>query len=125
SMSSKEILVRVGTLIDGRGGPPAKNVTIRVRDGRIAEIGAASATSGADAIDLGGYTVTPGFIDCHAHLTLLVDKGWESHPVMKTAADEAIRGVHSAKATLEAGLTPGRHVASWGFFGLPPQKPIW
>jgi imidazolonepropionase-like amidohydrolase len=109
-MASVETFIRVGTLLDGKGGPPARDVTIRVKDGKIAEVGAK--TSGQEPVDLGAYTVTPGFIDCHAHLTLLVDKGWESHPVTKTAADEAIRGVHSAKATLEAGFTTVRNVAS-------------
>lgn len=121
-MSSKEILIRVGTLLDGKGGQPAKDVTIRVKDGKIAEIGAKS--SAADVIDLGAYTVTPGFIDCHAHLTLIVDKGWELHSVQKTAADEAIRGVHSAKATLEAGFTTVRNVASWGFSDIALRHAI-
>lgn len=121
-MASVETFIRVGTLLDGKGGPPARDVTIRVKDGKIAEVGAK--TSGEDAVDLGAYTVTPGFIDCHAHLTLLVDKGWESHPVTKTAADEAIRGVHSAKATLEAGFTTVRNVASWGFSDIALRNAI-
>jgi imidazolonepropionase-like amidohydrolase len=121
-MASTETFIRVGTLIDGRGGSPAKDVTIRVKDGKIAEVGAK--TSGNDVVDLGAYTVTPGFIDCHAHLTLLVDKGWESHPVTKTAADEAIRGVHSAKVTLEAGFTTVRNVAAWGFSDIALRNAI-
>jgi imidazolonepropionase-like amidohydrolase len=123
-MSSQETLVRVGTLIDGRGGSPSKNVTLRVKDGHVAEVKPGSAASGADVVDLGAYVVTPGFIDCHAHLTLLVDKGWETHPVTKTAADEAIRGVHSAKLTLEAGFTTVRNVAAWGFSDIALRQAI-
>ncbi|HKA25697.1 MAG TPA: amidohydrolase family protein, partial [Candidatus Eisenbacteria bacterium] len=123
-MSPQETLVRIGTLIDGRGGQPARDVTIRVKDGRIAEVTSGHGATGPDVVDLGAYTVTPGFIDCHAHLTLIVDKGWDLHAVMKTAADEAIRGVHSAKATLEAGFTTVRNVASWGFSDIALRNAI-
>src|SRR6185503_2168984 len=75
-------------------------------------------------VDLGGYTVTPGFIDCHAHLTLLIDKGWETHAVTKTAADEAIRGVASARVTLDAGFTTVRNIAAWGFSDIALQNAI-
>ncbi|HEV8481467.1 MAG TPA: amidohydrolase family protein [Candidatus Eisenbacteria bacterium] len=122
---SSEFFVHVGTLIDGKGGAPQRDVTIRVKDGRVAEIGPSRATGGSPgAIDLGAYTVTPGYIDCHAHLTLIVDKGWELHGVTKTPADEAIRGVHSAKATIEAGFTTVRNVLAWGFSDIALKNAI-
>ena len=124
SPKTSEVLIQAGTLLDGRGGAPLRNATIRVQDGKIVEVGTGGAPGATPVVDLGAYTVTPGFIDCHAHLTLLVDKGWETHAVMKTAADEAIRGVASARATLDAGFTTVRNIAAWGFSDVALQKAI-
>ena len=66
-----DLLVRGGTLVDGTGAP-ARTGDVRVRDGRIAEIGTDLAPDGTgDAreveIDARGAYVAPGFIDCHTH----------------------------------------------------------
>ena len=125
SQMTSEFLIHAGTLLNGRGGPALRDAKIRVKDGRIVEIGPGLALSpGGTVVDFGAYTITPGYIDCHAHLTLLVDKGWEKHAVEKTAADEAIRGVASAKATLDAGFTTVRNVAAWGFSDISLKKAI-
>ncbi|HEU4361209.1 MAG TPA: amidohydrolase family protein [Mycobacterium sp.] len=45
---------------------------VLVDDGRIRQIGAAiQAPAGAHVVDLAGHTLTPGFIDCHTHVTVL------------------------------------------------------
>jgi hypothetical protein len=64
------IAIRAGTLFDGTGANATSDVTILVRDGRIAEVGR-NVTVPADAqrIDLSGWTVMPGFIDLHTHIT--------------------------------------------------------
>jgi len=60
------LLLRGGVVIDGTGAPryPAD---VRVRDGRIAEIGARLAARGEPEIDAAGRVVAPGFIDVHTH----------------------------------------------------------
>lgn len=55
-----------GTIFDGRKFLPA-GTAVRVRDGWIAEVGASLTLDGADAVDLAGGTLLPGFIDAHAH----------------------------------------------------------
>jgi N-acyl-D-amino-acid deacylase len=62
-----DLLVRGGTVIDGTGGP-GRTLDVRVRDGRIAEVGARLESDGEPAIDAGGAIVAPGFIDTHTHL---------------------------------------------------------
>ena len=60
------------TLIDGRGGPPMKDITIIIRDGRITAVGPSHETSvpaGTTVLELRGRFVTPGFIDMHYHVT--------------------------------------------------------
>lgn len=53
-------------LIDGLPGSAVRKVNVRVADGRIAEI--TPAGSRADAIDLQGAFLLPGFIDVHTHI---------------------------------------------------------
>jgi imidazolonepropionase-like amidohydrolase len=64
-------IVRVGTLIDGTGAAPVRDVSLTLHDGRIEAIttGAAAAAHG-DVIDASGMTVLPGLIDCHDHMAL-------------------------------------------------------
>ncbi|HXV59853.1 MAG TPA: amidohydrolase family protein, partial [Vicinamibacteria bacterium] len=60
-----------GTLVDGTGRPPIRDVCIDIRDGRIAMVGRAStcvAEPGARVLDATGKWVIPGLIDAHTHL---------------------------------------------------------
>jgi N-acyl-D-aspartate/D-glutamate deacylase len=61
-----DLLVRNGTLVDGTGAP-SRPGDVRVRDGRIVELGPALAPSGEPELDAGGALVTPGLIDPHTH----------------------------------------------------------
>ena len=54
-------------MVDGTGGPGVA-ADVRVRDGRIAEIGAALSPDGEAELDAAGAVVAPGFLDLHTHL---------------------------------------------------------
>jgi len=61
------------TLIDGNGGPPVPDVTVLVRNGRIAAVGPRGSVrvpGDARVIDAGGKFATPGFIDTNVHISL-------------------------------------------------------
>jgi imidazolonepropionase-like amidohydrolase len=59
-----------GDHFDGRSDSLGEPVEILVRDGLIRELAATvSRPPGARIVDLAGHTATPGFIDCHVHLT--------------------------------------------------------
>jgi N-acyl-D-aspartate/D-glutamate deacylase len=60
------LLVRSGTLVDGTGAP-AHPADVRVRDGRIAEIGSDLAADGERVVDAAGAYVAPGLIESHTH----------------------------------------------------------
>jgi N-acyl-D-amino-acid deacylase len=61
-----EILIKGGTVVDGTGA--AQFVAdVRVRDGRIAEVGPDLSAHGERVIDASGCYVTPGFIESHTH----------------------------------------------------------
>ena len=54
-------------IVDGAGTPVVSG-TVRVVDGRIAEVGAGTAPVSEDAVlDAEGLVVAPGFIDTHSH----------------------------------------------------------
>ncbi len=59
------------TVFDGTGTTPVAGRTVILRDGRIAEIGAAGRVvipAGAKVMDLPGHTVIPGLVGVHNHL---------------------------------------------------------
>ena len=65
-MGTGDLIVRGGEVVDGTGAP-ARRADVRVRAGRIAEVGPDLAPDGEEELDATGATVTPGFIDTHAH----------------------------------------------------------
>jgi imidazolonepropionase-like amidohydrolase len=66
---AQQTLIRAGRMIDVRTGAVSRNVTILVENGRIGAIGPTS-TRPTDTLDLSAYTVLPGLIDAHVHLTI-------------------------------------------------------
>ncbi|MBX9605494.1 MAG: amidohydrolase family protein [Gammaproteobacteria bacterium] len=65
-MSTYDILIKNGTVVDGTGAP-ARHGDVAISDGHIVEVGQVSG-SAARVIDAAGRLVTPGFVDIHSHL---------------------------------------------------------
>ncbi len=59
------MLIKNGLIYDGRGNAPYR-ADLRIRDGRIAQIGE-GLTGEEEILDAAGKAVTPGFIDIHRH----------------------------------------------------------
>ena len=82
-MATFDLLVRGGTVIDGRGGP-ARRADVGVVGDRVVAVGDLSAVDldGIPvALDATGLVVAPGFIDPHGHSdgSVLVDGALASH----------------------------------------------
>ncbi len=117
SQTADRTLVRAGKLLDVRTGEEAAGKTIVIAGDKVVAISDTSATpaGAADAvIDLTKYTVLPGLIDVHTHLTGAnnFDPFFE---LTMTPGKEAIIGVENAKVTVEAGFTTVRNVGAGGF----------
>src|SRR5262245_41752946 len=71
SALAAQTAIKAGRVIDPSGRAIA-NAVIIVENDRIVSIGT-SVPPGADVIDLGRYTIVPGMIDVHTHMTYYWD----------------------------------------------------
>src|SRR5512144_2251731 len=119
-------LFKAGTLIDGTGSAPRRNVGILVKDGRIESVGEnVAGPPGTATVDLSDFTVLPGFIDCHTHLTSgPAGPDATLRAVTEGPADAAIRAVGNARRTLEAGFTTVRNVGASDFVDVALKHAI-
>ena len=113
------VLVKAGQVLDVQTGVLHAKQALLIENERIKEIGPeaqilAHAPSGAQLIDLGGYTVLPGLIDAHTHLTYRVDVASFSW-LGVSAPREALLGARHARATLLAGFTTVRNLGARGY----------
>lgn len=92
--------IRVGRLIDGRGGSQ-ENVVVHVKDGKITAIDHAK---GPVTYDLSKYTLLPGFIDVHVHI--LWHFGPDGKLAERDSPDDRVKaGIENARATVMGGFT--------------------
>ena len=79
-------LITHATLVDGTGAPAVAGTAVRVRDGRILEVGKLTPVEGEAVIDAGGKVLAPGFIDTHSHH----DRGLDRMRDAKAAVGQGI-----------------------------------
>lgn len=118
--------IRAGRLVDVVAGKILTDQVLIVRGDRIESVGAANALAiptDAKVIDLSAYTVLPGLIDTHTHVTadptLPPYHGYGlSNPRI------ALKGAANAKATLLAGVTTIRDVGAVGYTDIALRDAI-
>lgn len=74
-MSTPDLVIRRGTIVDGTGAPGFEG-DVAVSGDRIVAVGKVEAR-GAEEIDAKGKIVTPGFVDIHTHYD--GQAVWDSH----------------------------------------------
>ena len=119
-------LIHVGSLIDGRADTPQKSVTLTIDGERITAVtpGYTAPAAGDTVIDLKNATVTPGWIDCHVHLTSEQSPARYTEGFFMNPADHALRATGYAKKTLLAGFTTVRDCGSGNNLNLAFRKAI-
>lgn len=132
-------------LIDGSGAPRQADMTVVLRDGRIAAVGPRAAVpvpEGARAIELPGHLLTPGFVLMHEHLFYPlsfsprgfaythIGSAFESFPALylaggattiRTAGAVSPYADLNAREAVEAGRQPGPDMALTAPFVNGPQ----
>src|SRR5438874_13241652 len=113
------LTILCGTLIDGTGADPKRNVAIRIEGDRIVHIGShegMNGTAGSDTVvDLSGLTVLPGLIDCHEHLS--IDIGDEEGQCAEPLEYLAVKAANRARWILRSGITTIRNVGEKQLLG--------
>lgn len=61
------LLISNARIVDGRQDRPTDPMQIAVEDGKIMEVGPSVRFTADENLDIGGFTVMPGLIDCHVH----------------------------------------------------------
>jgi len=65
-MTEPDLVIRGGHVVDGTGAP-ARDADVAIVGDTIVAVGDVGPSDGATELDAAGLTVTPGFVDIHAH----------------------------------------------------------
>lgn len=101
--------VKAGRLVDP-SGRVVTNAVIVIDGDRIASVGTGAPPNGVEVIDLSRYTVVPGMVDVHTHMTYFWDGAPGTRPrgANRPAAVSMVLAQANLRRTLETGVTTVR-----------------
>ena len=118
-----DILIRGGTIVDGKGAPQRAG-DVGIRGDRIVFVGnaAASKVTAARTIDAAGMIVAPGFIDPHTHTA-----GDLSKPQTKGNLAYLMQGVTTVVTNNDGGgpVDIGAQLAGWKKNGIGTNAAVY
>ncbi len=109
------IALKAARLFDGKSRSLIQNGIVLIQGDKIADVGANIAIPpGAQVIDLGDATLSPGFMDAHTHLTgdYTNYQAARLRELQVSASAKAYSVIPAARATVEAGFTTVRDVGA-------------
>ncbi|MGZ5003086.1 MAG: amidohydrolase family protein [Chthoniobacterales bacterium] len=122
------IALKAARMFDGKSNALVQNGVVIVQGGKIVEAGANVAIpQGAEVIDLGDATLSPGFIDSHTHLTSDYSKAYNERRLKDLETEfslTAYQSIPRAEKTLMAGFTTVRDVGSKAFLDVALRDAI-
>lgn len=108
------VVLQAARVLDGRGGV-IEDANIVVRNGRIAEVAPGATAEGALRVDLRGYTVMPGMVDVHVHVSNYFEAATNHIPGPDSdvsPAEVALYGMENAYRSLMSGFTTVQSMGS-------------
>ena len=108
--------IRAGKLIDP-AGKVITNAVIVIDNDRITSIGTGAPPAGVEVIDLSRFTLIPGLIDLHTHMTYFWDRAPGTRPLnqpRRAAGVTTVLASENARRTLETGVTTVRDLGASG-----------
>src|SRR6201997_4412715 len=110
------IVLKAARMFDGKSNALVQNAVVIVQGDKILDAGSnLPIPSGAQVIDLGDATLSPGFMDAHTHLTADFSGIYNERRLQEldlNVSEQAIRATAFARATVEAGFTTVRDLGS-------------
>ncbi len=114
--ADETIALKAARLFDGKSSSLLQNGVVIVRGDKIVDAGSnLPLPSGAQVIDLGDATLSPGFMDAHTHLTADYSGNYNERRLQEldlNVSEQAIHATMFARATVEAGFTTVRDLGS-------------
>jgi imidazolonepropionase-like amidohydrolase len=108
--------IRAGKVVDG-SGRVITNAVIVVDNDRITSVGTGAPPAGVEVIDLSRFTLIPGLIDLHTHMTYFWDRAPGTRPLnqpRRPAGVTTVLAAENARRTLETGVTTVRDLGASG-----------
>jgi imidazolonepropionase-like amidohydrolase len=125
--ADKVIVLKAARMFDGKAKTLVQNGVVIVQGDKIVDVGSnLTVPGGAQVIDLGDATLSPGFMDAHTHLTLDFSGNFNERRLKEldlNVSEQAIKATIYARATIEAGFTTVRDLGS-RFVGSPERVDV-
>ncbi|HEV2840982.1 MAG TPA: amidohydrolase family protein [Chthoniobacterales bacterium] len=122
------IVLKAARLFDGKAKALIANGVVIIQGTTITDAGSnLPIPKGAQVIDLGDATLSPGFMDAHTHLTFDFSGNYQAtvlRDLQEEPAKRAYSAIPNARVTIEAGFTTVRDVGGGHFVDVALRDAI-